>query len=323
MSSILTAKKIQVFHYEVPANEKNLIFDEAIEELTEICEKIPCEEITSLTFHTNSWGMSCSKYFGEKAMVKMTNLTRLEWADIIKAKPRSDLCMSTAAMLYICKDHKIEYIDLSDNLLEADGGKAFNEWLWTNSSLKVLKLTNTKVGKRTAELLLEAWEENKDLQIEEFYLANNEFINEKSMKVFGKFFGLMKSCRVLDISNNVTCGDHKALKWLLEGLVLSKNSLVELNISNNKSINCEGTLDVLCQLLTDNLQLKILNISNLGMNKDNCDKLLAFLKIHFTKSWNLNNNLQKLIWDKDLSCSKQNAKKFITEFVGKIYNRKL
>lgn len=178
-------------------------------------------------------------------MIKMLNLSRLEWKETLKCKPRSDICMSIAAMLFICKDHKIEYIDLTDNLLEADGGKAINEWLWVNNSLKVLNLTNTKVSKRTAELLLEAWEENQSLQIEEFYLANNEFINEKSMKVFGKFFGLMKSCRVLDLSNNITCADHKALKWLLQGLVLSKNSLEILNISNNASINCEGTIEVL------------------------------------------------------------------------------
>jgi hypothetical protein len=190
MSSILTSKKMDTYHYEVPENDKALIFDEAIEELGEICAKIECAEITSMTFHVNSWGMSCSKYFAENAMVKMTKLTRLLWADTIKYKPRSDLCMSIAAMLFICKDHKIEYIDLSDNFMDHDGGKAFNEWMWTNSSLKVIKLTNTKVGKRTAELFLEAWEENKNLKIEEFYLSKNEFINEKSMKVFGKYFGL-------------------------------------------------------------------------------------------------------------------------------------
>ena len=191
MSSVLTSKKMDTYHYEVPENHKSLIFDEAIEELEEICSKIACEEITSMTFHVNSWGMSCSKYFGENAMVKMTKLTRLLWADTINYKPRSDLCMSIAAMLLICKDHKIEYIDLSDNFMDVDGGKAFNEWMWTNSSLKVIKMTNTKVGKRTAELFLEALDENKDLKIEEFYLSKNEFINEKSMKVFGKFFGLM------------------------------------------------------------------------------------------------------------------------------------
>jgi Ran GTPase-activating protein (RanGAP) involved in mRNA processing and transport len=63
-------------------------------------------------------------------------------------------------MLFLCPNHKISYIDLSDNFLDLDGGKSFNEFLWTNSHLKVLKLTNTKVGKRTAELLLEAWDEN-------------------------------------------------------------------------------------------------------------------------------------------------------------------
>lgn len=144
----------------VPELDKKLIFDEALEELDEICYKLELDAITSLTFHINTWGMSCSKHFGEKYMSKMGKLTRLEWADTIHAKPRSDLCMSTAAILLPCKDHKIEYLDMSDNFLDHDGGKAFNEFLWGNSNLKVLKLNNTKVGKRTAELLLEAFEEN-------------------------------------------------------------------------------------------------------------------------------------------------------------------
>jgi Ran GTPase-activating protein (RanGAP) involved in mRNA processing and transport len=71
--------------------------------------------------------------------------------------------MSTAGMLFFCQKLPIEYIDLSDNFLDVDGGKAFNEFLWTNSHLKRIKLTNCKLGKRTAELFLEAWEENKSL----------------------------------------------------------------------------------------------------------------------------------------------------------------
>lgn len=71
--------------------------------------------------------------------------------------------MSTAAMLVFCKDFKITHIDLGNNFLDVDGGKAFNEFLWTNSYLKTLRLTGCKLGKRTAELLLESWEENKEL----------------------------------------------------------------------------------------------------------------------------------------------------------------
>ena len=59
------------------------------------------------------------------------------------------------------------------------------------------------------------------------------------------------------------------------------------------------------------------------MNKANCDKFLKFLTSHFKSSWNLDNNLQKLIWDKDLNVSKDNAKKFLTETLGSIGNRKL
>lgn len=145
------------------ANEKKLIYDEAIEELDEICQKLNYSTITSLKFHTNSWGMSCGKHFGENYLSKCKNLTKLDFSDTINYKARSDLCMSTAAMLVFCEDFKIETIDLSNNFLDVDGGKSFNEFLWKNSHLKTLKLTGCKLGKRTAEMLLECWEENKDL----------------------------------------------------------------------------------------------------------------------------------------------------------------
>jgi hypothetical protein len=41
MSSVLTSCKEDMFHYEVPPNEKKLIYDEAMEELEELCAKIP------------------------------------------------------------------------------------------------------------------------------------------------------------------------------------------------------------------------------------------------------------------------------------------
>lgn len=111
--------------------------------------------------------------------------------------------MSTSAMLAFCQDLKITHIDLSDNFLDVDGGKSFNDFLWTNSHLKCLRLTGCKLGKRTAELMLECWEENKNLRIEELYLNKNDF-DEKSMKVLAKFFANMGSCEILDISENIT-----------------------------------------------------------------------------------------------------------------------
>jgi Ran GTPase-activating protein (RanGAP) involved in mRNA processing and transport len=162
--------------------------------------------------------MSCSKEFGEKYLSQMVNITRLDFSDTIKYKSRSDLAMSTAAMLTNCEKFKITHINMRDNFLDVDGGKAYSEFLWTNSYLKVLDVTNCKMGKRTAELLLEAWEENKSLQIEELYLASNDF-DEKSMKVFAKLFANMKSVQVLDISDCLKVDTCKGLKTLLEGMV--------------------------------------------------------------------------------------------------------
>jgi Ran GTPase-activating protein (RanGAP) involved in mRNA processing and transport len=120
-------------------------------------------------------------------------------------------------MLRNCENYKIYFIDLSYNFLDHDGGKAFNEFLWTNSHLRTLKLTGCKCSKRTAELLLESWEENNNLKITEMHLNGNLF-DEKSMKVLAKFFANMNSIEYLDIAENVSDPNSKALKLLLEGL---------------------------------------------------------------------------------------------------------
>ena len=65
MSSVLTAAQEDHYHYEIDPNFKKVVFDEAMEELKELCERKDFSEVSSLKFHTNSWGLSCSAYFGE------------------------------------------------------------------------------------------------------------------------------------------------------------------------------------------------------------------------------------------------------------------
>ena len=143
------------------------------------------------------------------------------------------------------------------------------------------------------------------------------------MKVFAKLFENMGSVEYLDISSNVKCDVHPALKVLLQGLVKCKTKIRHLDISNNKSVNCPGTLQALQDFMHTNLTLNSLNISELGMNKENGVFLLEDLTHHFRCNWNLNNNLKRLYWDKDMSHSKVELKKFLVEVVAKIHNRKL
>ena len=74
MSSVLMADKDDIYHYEIPPLEKKVIFDEALEELDSICERIDFSEVTSLKYFVASWGMSCSKSFADKYLTQMKKL---------------------------------------------------------------------------------------------------------------------------------------------------------------------------------------------------------------------------------------------------------
>lgn len=94
------------------------------------CQEIEFKEVTSVKFHTNTWGLSSCNYFAENILSKMRNLKKLDTSDTLKFRQRSDLCMSTRALLGAAG--KIEYLDLSENFLDSDGARAFAEFLSQN-----------------------------------------------------------------------------------------------------------------------------------------------------------------------------------------------
>lgn len=88
----------------------------------------------------------------------MTNLKKIDFSDTVSYRHRSDMCAGTKAMLYQIKDFNIVYLDLSENFLDTDGARAFNEFLENNTSgsLKTLKLNGCKLGNKSIELMLES-----------------------------------------------------------------------------------------------------------------------------------------------------------------------
>jgi hypothetical protein len=74
MSSVLMAADDFQYHYEIDPNYKKVVFDEAMDELKDLCERVDFSEVTSIKFHTNSWGLSCSGFFGTQYMTQMKSL---------------------------------------------------------------------------------------------------------------------------------------------------------------------------------------------------------------------------------------------------------
>jgi hypothetical protein len=92
---------------------------------------------------------------------KMPNLKKIDFSDTVKFKSRSDFCAGTKAMLYQVREFNIVYLDLSDNFLDADGARSFNEFLENNNgSLKTLKLSGCKLANKSIEMMLESQTKN-------------------------------------------------------------------------------------------------------------------------------------------------------------------
>ena len=76
----------------------------------------------------------------------MKELVILDFSDTVKARPRSDLPMSTSSILYEARFFDIIELNLNDNTLGLDGAKAFVEFLEFNKTLKKLKVRGCGLG---------------------------------------------------------------------------------------------------------------------------------------------------------------------------------
>jgi Ran GTPase-activating protein (RanGAP) involved in mRNA processing and transport len=104
-------------------------------------------------------------------------------------------------------------------------------------------------------------------------------------------------------------GSKSGLIYLLEALVYCKDTIREVNISDNKSIN--RAIPQLVDFIKKCTKLEQLNISDLKMKKKNC-KLVADAIV---ESQNNSSSLKQLTWNFDLAVSNSTAK----DFLNKLY----
>ena len=79
------------------------------------------------------------------------------------------------------------------------------------------------------------------------------------MKNVATYISGMPTLEILDVSGNIISERKEksfAVKNLLEGLLKSKNKIRTLNISGNRGINNDGTLNLLMQYVSESRSLK-------------------------------------------------------------------
>jgi Ran GTPase-activating protein (RanGAP) involved in mRNA processing and transport len=115
------------------------MYDEAISQLTKNCEGIPLDEITSIKYFVNTWGLSSNNYFAENVIPKMKKLERIDLSNTNNSKHRSDVGRGVQAILNGAIGLKIKYVDISFNIMDGDGCKYLKEFIEKTPTLKVLK----------------------------------------------------------------------------------------------------------------------------------------------------------------------------------------
>jgi len=151
MGSILLSKSVNENHLEIPTCPNGKLFDDAVACLKEFTKGADLGKITSLKCHVNTWGLSSNNWFADEMVTNMTSLTKFDLSDTVNYRHRSDLCMGIKSILMAAVTKDIQYIDLSDNFLDMDGGRAFASFLGENKSLEVLKVNRCSLGLKATE----------------------------------------------------------------------------------------------------------------------------------------------------------------------------
>lgn len=165
MGSILLSRSNSEVHQEIPVCPEGVYFDDAVAALKDFTKGSDLTKITSLKCHTNTWGLSANNWFADEMVTNMKSLTKFDLSDTVNYRHRSDLCMGIKSILMAAVTKNIQQIDLSDNFLDIDGGRAFAAFLAENRSLQVLKVNRCSLGLKATEQIVEALVKNHDLNL--------------------------------------------------------------------------------------------------------------------------------------------------------------
>ena len=283
----------EMVHKEIMENKDNFVFDDANDKLEELCTRprIDLKEITSIKFHTNSWGLSSCNWMAENIICKMTSLTRIDFSETINFQPRSDIGYSTNSMLVSAQKFKIEKIYLQDNFLDEDGVKCLSDFMEVNTTLKELNLTNCGLSDKSGAILLKTVTK---IKLTHLKIGQNEF-KSKGMADLGKFLVKMGSVEHFDVSKN----NHKVLKPddNLKSLLTELKQLKTLRTLNLSGVRSQPTyVPVLASLIQDCKTLESLDISDLSLEKAAQQTLYDGILSKCRKDWGLYNNLSCLYW---------------------------
>ena len=119
--------------------------------------------------------------------------------------------------------------------------------------------------------MVAALEKNTKLKIIDLQAEGNDF-SEEGMKLLSEVLKRMNSLQILNLKNCINPKKkHSGLKYLIEGLLANKNSLIEVKISDNNYNKDQLAVDGVKRMFFEFINVRLLDISNLGFNKKDCN----------------------------------------------------
>ena len=175
MSSVFMSRSLdEVDHCDIPC-PPGTFFDDNFTSLKHFTMETDYTEVTGLTLPVNAWAFSSNEQWSDDMISKMGKLTQIDMSDTVDFPHRPDLRLSVKAVMMATLDKNIEYLDLSNNYLDQDGGSTFVKFLEKNPHLKVFKINKCGLGLKTTELIAGALNKNPNLKLIEFQAAKNDF----------------------------------------------------------------------------------------------------------------------------------------------------
>jgi Ran GTPase-activating protein (RanGAP) involved in mRNA processing and transport len=150
---------------------------------------------------------------------------------------------------------------------------------------------------------------NSEMKLTEFR-ASRDRLEEDGMMKMAEVFEKQKSIVKVELYQN---GSKRGLAALLKSLATCKGTLKELLIQDQKSGN--RAVPELAQLITQCLNLEVLDISDLCLKTANC----LIIGTAIIKALNEGSRLTRLVWNYDLARSHTTA----SQFLARLANAKL
>ena len=89
----------------------------------------------------------------------------------------------------------------------------------------------------------------------------------------------MNSLIIVNLSNCINpFKRHNGLKYLIEGVLSNRESLIEVRISGNHYNNDDLAVQGIKRMFFELIHVKTLDISCMGLNKKDCKKVIGAFK---------------------------------------------